>query len=188
MNNYYQSKPAHNQHYKYPLVPQTEPGVKPRPDRSSIPHLSQFNTNEYWCDEIILNTDRYCGPYFLKSKLNTLPKRFGPGPIVFVLLKLLQSLISVSEKPFKLLKLLQASRRNLATNTNSFSLTTQRAKLMQRLRLKAKEKGKYLYRELEVCTKQAQLDAYLSELCAKLKCCSDMLLKSSELSSNNGLG
>ena len=112
MNNYYQSRPEHNQHYKYPLVPQTEPGVKPRSDLSSIPHLSQFNTNEYWCDEIILNTDRYCGPYFLKSKLNTLPKRFGPGPIVFVLLKLLQSLISVSEKPFKLLKLLQASRRN----------------------------------------------------------------------------
>ena len=56
---------------------------------------------------------------------------------------------------------------------------------MQRLRLKAKEKGKYLYRELEVCTKQAQLDAYLSELCAKLKCCSKMLLKSSELSSSN---
>ena len=151
-----------------------------RGDFLRIPYLAQFSSPNTWCNRIYLNTRFHCGPYFLKSKLNTLPRCFGPGPIVYVVQKLVQMLISASDKPFKLLKVLQASRRSLsnASNTSTTSashLATLKSKCMQRLRFKAKEKGKYNYRELEICTRQAHLDEYLSDLCIKLKCCSKMI-------------
>ena len=147
-----------------------------RQDLNQIPYLSQFNLKKYWCEKIYLNTNFHHGPYFLKSKLNTLPKSFGPGPIVLVLQRLIQMLISASDKPFKLLKVLQASRRNLnINNVNSYSPLSLKSKQMQRVRMKAKEKGKYNFRELEICIQQAHLNEYLNELCIKLKCCNKMI-------------
>lgn len=46
---------------------------------------------------------------------------------------------------------------------------------MKNVRLKAKDKGRYLFKELEVCTKFSQLNEYLNDLCRKLKCCGQML-------------
>ena len=156
----------------YPIKPLV--AYETRVDLRNIPYLSQFNSKQYWCTRIYVNTRFHHGPYFLKSKLNTLPKSFGPGPIVLVMQRLIQMLISASDKPFKLLKALQASRRNL-THVNSASTLASRSKYMQRLRLKAKEKGKYNFRELEICTKQAHLNEYLNDLCIKLKCCTKMI-------------
>jgi hypothetical protein len=145
-----------------------------RQDLLSIPYLSQFKLKQYWCEKIYLNTNFHHGPYFLKSKLNTLPKVFGPGPIVLILQRLIQMLISASDKPFKLLKVLQASRRN-SNNANNSSPLAFKSKQMQRVRMKAKEKGKYNFRELEICIKQAHLSEFLNELCIKLKCCNKMI-------------
>ena len=38
-----------------------------------------------------------------------------------------------------------------------------------------REKGKYTYKEVEICTNMSQLDEYLNNLCIKLKCCHQML-------------
>ena len=106
-----------------------------RSDLNSI--LTKFNAKNLWCDKLYLNLSCNCGPYFLKSKLKSLPCVFGPGPIFFVVSKLIQMLINKSEKPFKVLKLLQASRRNL-NNTDLTVPQIVKSKHMQRIRLKAK--------------------------------------------------
>ena len=55
---------------------------------ANIRFLSDLNdlsdNRKYWCNKLYLNTNFNCGPYFLKSNLNKLPKSFGPGPIVLV--------------------------------------------------------------------------------------------------------
>ena len=99
------------------------------------------------------------------SNINLLPKSFGPGPIILVISQIIQVLIKKSEKPLKLLKLLQFSRR-YANNYNSF---------MKKVRLKAKDKGRYLFKEIEISTKFTQINEFLNDLCRKLKSCSQML-------------
>jgi hypothetical protein len=136
---------------------------------------------ETWCDRIYLHTSCNTGPYFSKQKLNCLPRVFGPGPIILVVSKLVQMLINASDKPGKLIKLLQASSRRitlqLQTPASSEGSVPDFGKLrnMQRVRLKAKDKGKYIFKELEICTHFSQLSEYLADLCHKLKCCNQMV-------------
>jgi hypothetical protein len=160
-----------------------------------------------WCEKIYLNTGFYCGINFIKSKLNTLPKWFGPGPIVLVLSKMIQMLISVSIKPFKTLKLLQASSSRLVTNhstniatdpidkydysTTTTTTTVPSTSLLFKIELKAKEKGKYMRKHVLVCTKRSQLPEYLNDLCNKLKICNrtlslqQMMNNDSTMNTNN---
>jgi hypothetical protein len=160
--------------WSYPSDEPVESEV--RHDLAQIPHLSQFNLSDYWCVEpIYINTQFQCGPYLLKAKLSTLPKCFGPGPIVYVVQRLIQMLLSrASDKPFKMLKALKAKKKS-ARSVKSNSISANSSSSMQRLPLKAKEKGKYDYRELDICTKQGHLREYLNDLCIKLKCCNKLL-------------
>ena len=79
-------------------------------------------------------------------------------------------LIKVSDKPFKLLKHLQASRRVTIASEEILNVRS-----TKRVRLKAKDKGKYLFRDLEICTQFSQLTEFLNDLCHRLKCCNKMI-------------
>lgn len=142
MNSYYDDTQKHLDYYKYPINLMNNDylnQIEMRSDLLKFNYLSKFKDKQNWCDKIYLNLNSNYGPYFMKSKLKMLPKYFGPGPIFLVVMKLLQILISKSEKPFKTLKLLQASRRNF-TNSSSEPAVPQlvKSKNMQRVRLKAK--------------------------------------------------
>lgn len=102
-------------------------------------------------------------------------------------------LINVSDKPPKLLKLLQASRRAATTQTNLTSNNIYHHgftnfKHMERVRLKAKDKGKYIFKEVEVCTQINQLGEFLNGLCHKLKSCNQMLNFNTKLKNNEETG
>lgn len=122
-------------------------------------------------------------------------------------------IINISEKPFKLVKLFQASRYMInrgnaataststsssgassapsqatiqvssttttATSTGSSSSSVNKSSSMSanllRCRVKVKEKGKYLLKDLELCTNIYQLNEFLNDVCVKLKACSRML-------------
>ena len=72
------------------------------------------------------------GPYFVKAKLAELPLVYGPAPVFLVIFKLVQNLLSVCEKPFKLLKIIQKIGKN-KTEMFSQSISGHR-----KVRLKAK--------------------------------------------------
>jgi len=113
MNNYYGDKQTHLKFYKYPIHLSNQEYLKRIQMRSDLLHLNllaKFKGNissiylffigkslfslivllldkENWCDKIYLNLNCNCGTYFSKSKLKTLPKFFGPGPIFLVVTK-----------------------------------------------------------------------------------------------------
>ncbi len=97
-------------------------------------------------------------------------------------------LINASEKPSKLIRLFQASSRRITLQTplSSESSISVLSKLrnMQRVRVKAKDKGKYIFREIDVCTNLSQLPEYFSDLCHKLKCCQQMVNFTNKLTSD----
>lgn len=83
------------------------------------------------CGRVYLNSNVLnLGPYFGKAKLAELPLVYGPGPVFLVIFKLVQNLLSVCEKPFKLLKIIQKIGKK---KTEMFSQASHR-----KVRLKAK--------------------------------------------------
>ncbi|CAF0759207.1 unnamed protein product [Brachionus calyciflorus] len=145
------------------------------------PSFLQFvKSDEDYCSKIYLNKSiSNCGPFFLKTKLESFPEYYGPGPIFLVIFKLLQNLINLSEKPFKLLKILHKNSKNLQNSDSTFSSSTSSSSSTEsnfrKIRLKAKDKGKYLFKDVEICSTRSQVKEFLNELCVKLKCCTQMI-------------
>lgn len=183
MNNYYGSYDRYIRHYHFPIKFK-DSVIKNRiieniknATNSNLTYFLQFKDEENWCEKVYLNMNCNSGPYLNKAKLSALPKSFGPGPIVLVISKIIQMLVNISDKPFKLIKHLQSSRRTLVSNTiqNNDIPNFNNLKSMQKVRIKAKEKGKYLFKDIEICTQFSRLSEFINDLCHRLKCCNQMI-------------
>lgn len=97
--------------------------------------LTSIKDSHYWLDGLYLNTDCNLGPYFVKSKMDQIPECFGPGPVCLVLFRLIKTLMSITDKPLKVLKQIQAPRR---TSASSKSLEIDRSSFMKPFQIKFK--------------------------------------------------
>lgn len=70
-------------------------------------HLLHAISGGEWVNKVYYNHHCFSGPHLSKSRIASLPKCVGPGPIFLVMKEVLSMLINVAYKPCRVLKELQ---------------------------------------------------------------------------------
>ncbi|CAC5406656.1 Scm-like with four MBT domains protein 1,Scm-like with four MBT domains protein 2 [Mytilus coruscus] len=114
-----------------------------------------------WCNKVYYNHHCFSGPHLSKSRIASLPKCVGPGPIFLVMKEVLSMLINVAYKPCRVLKELQLEGR---PNPDMYQQI-----------LKAKYKGKSYRAVVEIIQHADKLPEFCRKICTKLECCPNLI-------------
>ncbi|EUB62474.1 hypothetical protein EGR_02606 [Echinococcus granulosus] len=141
------------------------------------------------CPHIYLNASCYTGPHILKSKLESLPRMFGPGPVERTLVAMLFRLAGVIDKPVRVLRGLEANWvAKLSNNVCSINWKRRREAMrseglrrwhsdmgLTAVRVRCPRKGTYLPLPFEVCTRARAVDEFCRQICIGLGACPFLL-------------
>ncbi|XP_063438899.1 scm-like with four MBT domains protein 1 [Mytilus trossulus] len=114
-----------------------------------------------WVNKVYYNHHCFSGPHLSKSRIASLPKCVGPGPIFLVMKEVLSMLINVAYKPCRVLKELQLEGR---PNSDMYQQI-----------LKAKYKGKSYRAVVEIIQHADKLPEFCRKICTKLECCPNLI-------------
>ncbi|KAL5110386.1 Scm-like with four MBT domain protein 1 [Taenia crassiceps] len=151
--------------------------------------IKSFYARAEVCPPIYLNASCYVGPHILKSKFDSLPRMFGPGPVERTLVAMLSRLASAIDKPVRVLRGLEADWVTKLSN-NLCSINWKRRKEAMRseglrrwhsgmvltaLRVRCPRKGTYLSLPFEVCKRARAVDEFCRQICIGLEACPFLL-------------
>lgn len=111
---------------------------------------------------IYLNHKCFTGPFLSKSKLASLPKQVGPGPVKLVLLDVVKRLAHLAYVQMRILRELEAPSSKPLQGRS-------------REELKVKFKKRVYKGTIEVATRLDTVESYCLEICKKLQVCSNLI-------------
>lgn len=111
---------------------------------------------------IYLNYKCFTGPFLSKSKLASLPKQVGPGPVKLVLLNVVKRIANLAYVQMRILRELEAP-----------NCRTRDGRTREELKVKYKKR---LYKGvIEVASKLDTVESYCMEICKKLQTCPNLI-------------
>lgn len=124
------------------------------------PMVLEPRASTSWCPKIYFNYRCFTGPMISKSKLATLPKTVGPGPVVLVMREVLSMIVSVGYRSARILKVLQCD----AKAEPGFNLEV----------LKAKHKNNTYRANVAIITSGEDVASFCKSICKKLMVCPNL--------------
>ncbi|VDM18153.1 unnamed protein product [Hydatigera taeniaeformis] len=164
-----------------------------------IAEIKSFYARTEVCPRIYLNASCSTGPHILKSKFDSLPRVFGPGPVERTLVAMLFRLANAIDKPVRVLRGLEADWVTKLSN-NVCSINWKRRKEAMRseglrrwhsgmeltaIRVRCPRKGTHLTMPFETCKRARAVDEFCRQICIGLEAC-PFLLSTRRLDASGG--
>ncbi|VDL60457.1 unnamed protein product [Hymenolepis diminuta] len=174
----------------HPPIWKTPAHPKPSfPHVSGVIKLDQLYSQSEVCAKIYVNSKCYCGPHIVKTRLQFLPREFGPGPLEPTLIRLLNNLAMTVDKKASVNRAFDADWVKKLINVSCNGLNGKKrrevkAEAIRRWRtgmslvtfsFRCPNKGTQIPITLEICKRARAVDDFLRQVSISLEACPFLL-------------